>query len=298
MLEQLAPGVYAYIQPDGSWFINNTGLIAADGDVVCIDSCATEARTRAFLEAIRSVTTSPIDILVNTHHHPDHTNGNGLLDARTIIAHTACRAELIQAPWPPPPGVFEPVNWGDLNARLPTICFDTSAHVHVAGRQIDLLHVGTPAHTTNDVVVWLPDERILFAGDLAWGAGTPFALSGSILGWLSALERLQALVPATVVPGHGPVGGPELLSGTAEYLRFVQQAAATAHAAGATPLEAARDLDLGSYAELSDRERIVGNLARAFAELDGLPPGAPIDHPATFAAMVEFNGGSPLRCVA
>jgi cyclase len=298
MLEELAPGVYAYVQADGSWFINNTGLIAADGEAVCIDSCATQARTLSFLAAVRSVTSSPIDILVNTHHHPDHTNGNGLLGARTIVAHTACRAELAVAPWPPPPGVFAPVVWGEIDARPPSLCFESTARLHATSREIDLRHLGAAAHTTNDVIVWLPDERILFAGDLAWGAGTPFALSGSISGWLSALERLEALAPAIVVPGHGPVGGPELLTATADYLQFVQDIAVPGHSAGLTALETARQIDLGEYAELSDTERIVGNLARAFAELDGLPPGAPVDHPAVFAAMVEFNRGCPLRCVA
>ena len=298
MLEELAPDVYAYVQADGSWFINNTGLIAADGEAVCIDSCATEARTLAFLTAIRSVTSSPIDFLVNTHHHPDHTNGNGLLGARTIVAHIACRAELAGAPWPPPPGVFEPVVWGEIDARPPSLCFDSTACLHATSRRIDLLHLGPAAHTTNDIIVWLPDERILFAGDLVWGAGTPFALSGSISGWLSALERLEALSPAIVVPGHGPVGGPELLATTADYLRFVHSVACRGHSAGLSALETARHIDLGEYAQLGDKERIVGNLARAFAELDGLPPGAPLDHPAAFAAMVEFNLGCPLRCVA
>lgn len=297
MLEQLAAGVYAFVQADGSWFINNTGLIASDGEVVCIDSCATEARTLSFLTAIRSVTSRPVEILVNTHHHPDHTNGNGLLAPRTIVAHTACRAELARAPWPPSPGVFEPVLWGQIDARPPSLCFEASARLYISGRRLDLVHLGPAAHTTNDVIAWLPEERILFAGDLVWGAGTPFALSGSISGWLSALERLEAFAPAIVVPGHGPVGGPELLIATADYLRFVLGVAHAGRSAGLSPLETAREADLGPYAELGDPERIVGNLARAFAELDGLPPGGWIDGPAAFAAMVEFNRG-PLRCVA
>jgi cyclase len=298
MLEELAPGIYAYVQADGSWFINNTGMIADAGSVVCVDSCATEARTLSFLTAIRSVTSRPVEILVNTHHHPDHTNGNGLLGAHTIVAHTACRAELVRAPWPPPAGVFEPVLWGKIDARPPSFCFEDSAHLFVTGRRLELLHLGPAAHTTNDVVVWLPDERILFAGDLVWGAGTPFALSGSITGWLGALERLEALAPALVVPGHGPVGGPELLVSTADYLRFVWRVARAGHHAGLSPLQTARATDLDPYAELAEPERIVGNLARAFAELDGLPPGGPVDHPAAFEAMVEFNRGRPLRCVA
>ena len=82
------------------------------------------------------------------------------------------------------------------------------------------------------------------------------------------------------------------------YLRFVLDVARRAAAAGLTPLEAARQTDLGPYTELTDSERIVGNLYRAYAELDGAAPGAPIDMPAALRDMVAYNGGQPLRCLA
>ena len=72
----------------------------------------------------------------------------------------------------------------------------------------------------------------------------------------------------------------------------------TRTAAGLSPLEAARETDLGAYAELLDAERIVGNLHRAYAELAGADRGAPVDVLAAFADMITFNGGGPLRCLA
>ncbi|WP_067457313.1 hypothetical protein [Actinomadura macra] len=74
--------------------------------------------------------------------------------------------------------------------------------------------------------------------------------------------------------------------------------ATEAKAAGLTPLEAARETDLGEYAELTDPERIVGNLHRAYAELDGLAPGAPIDLVSALDDMITYNGGRPLTCRA
>jgi cyclase len=94
------------------------------------------------------------------------------------------------------------------------------------------------------------------------------------------------------------VCGPDSIDAVAGYLGFVQDLAADAHAAGASPLEAARQADLGPYADLLDAERIVGNLHRAYAELDGGAPGEPIDVVAAFADMVAYNGGRPLRCLA
>jgi cyclase len=297
-LREIASGVFAYVQPDGSWFINNTGFITGPDGVLAIDSCATEARTRAYLAAIRTVTTAPVAALVNTHHHADHTNGNRVLGAAAVVAHIKCRDQLARAAGPPPAGLFGPVDWGNITPVLPGICFDSRLDLYSGERRIELLHFGTPAHTTNDIIVWLPQERILFAGDLAFNGGTPFALSGSIAGWLDVLAALGGLDPAVVIPGHGAPGGPEVLDETAGYLKFVQHAAAGAHAAGITPLQAAAELDLGRYAELTDSERIVGNLHRAYAELDGRERGSPLDEARCFTDMVAFNGGAPLRCLA
>ena len=298
VLQEVASGVFAYVQPDGSWFINNTGFITGPDGVVAIDSCATEARTRAYLAAIRTVTAAPVSLLVNTHHHPDHTNGNRVLGAVAVIAHTRCRDQMAHAAGPPPAGLFGAVDWGNIAPVLPRVCFDSRLDLYAGERRIELLHFGTPAHTTNDIVAWLPRERILFAGDLAFNGGTPFALSGSIAGWLDVLGALGELAPALVIPGHGAPGGPGVLDETASYLKFVQDAAAKAHAAGMTPLKAAAELDLGRYAGLSDSERIVGNLHRAYAELDGRERGSLIDDAQCFTDMVALNGGAPLRCIA
>ena len=84
---EVAEGVFAYVQPDGSWWINNTGFIVGGQEVVAIDTCATERRTRRFLEAVAGATSTPLRTLINTHHHGDHTNGNCLAEGATIIGH-------------------------------------------------------------------------------------------------------------------------------------------------------------------------------------------------------------------
>jgi cyclase len=163
---------------------------------------------------------------------------------------------------------------------------------------VELRYIGGPAHTTGDAVAWVPERSVLFAGDLLFNGGTPFVLMGSVAGSLAALEKLRSFPARTLVPGHGPVSGPEVIEPIAEYLRFVQDTARQAKAAGLSPLEAARQTDLGRFAEWHDRERIVGNLHRAYAELDGAAPGAPIDLRAALGDMIAYNGGRPLRCLA
>jgi cyclase len=121
---------------------------------------------------------------------------------------------------------------------------------------------------------------------------------GSVSGSLHALEWLRSFNARTLVPGHGPVSDVRAVDAVQAYLRFVQDTAKRGKEAGLTPLDLARHTDLGAFAELSDTERIVGNLHRAYAELDGAEPGAPIDTRAALMDMVAFNGGQPLRCLA
>ena len=295
---EVAEGLFAYVQPDGSWWINNTGFLVGSTGVVAIDTCSTERRTRGLLDAVGAVSDLPIRTLVNTHHHGDHTNGNCLLPDATVIGHHRCREGVLATRIGGLEAVFGEVEWGELEPSPPSVTFDERLDVHVDDLRVELHHVGTPAHTTGDVVAWVPERSVLYAGDLVFNGGTPFVLMGSVAGALAALDRLRALGAQTIVPGHGGVCGPEAVDAVAGYLRFVQDLAADARAAGASPLEAARQADLGPYADLLDAERIVGNLHRAYAELDGGVPGEPLDVVGAFADMVAYNGGRPLRCLA
>jgi cyclase len=163
----------------------------------------------------------------------------------------------------------------------------------------DLRYVGSPAHTTNDSILWIPEHGILFAGDLIFNGGTPFLLLGSIEGAVDVLENVvRPLGARTIVPGHGPVCGPEVIDDVLDYLVFVTELAREGLAAGLSPLDAARQADLGRYATLTDTERLVGNLHRAYAELAGEERGAPLDTMGALRDMVAYNGGRPLTCHA
>jgi cyclase len=250
------------------------------------------------MAAVAAVTATPVRTLVNTHHHGDHTNGNCLFTDAVVVGHRNCREGVRQQSIGGLEPIFGAVDWGDLTVRPPTLVLDNRLDVYVGDRLIELHYVGTPAHTTGDVVAWLPEERVLFAGDVVFNGGTPFVLMGSVDGALDALERVRAFEPLTIVPGHGPVCGPEVLDEVGGYLRMVRGVAVRALEAGPSPLEAARETDLGDYATLHDSERIAGNLHRAMAELSGTPRGGAVDIIAAFTDMIAFNGGSPLRCLA
>jgi cyclase len=301
-LVEVADRVYAYLQPDGSWWINNTGCVVGDSSIVCIDACSTERRTRAFRESISTVSAAPIASLINTHHHGDHTFGNSLIGAATIVGHENCREEVLKYGLPSNRGIWEPVDWGDLELSPPTITFVDKITVWSADQPVEVSYVGQSAHTNNDCLAWLPEQRVLFCGDLLFNGGTPFLLMGSVRGAIEVLNGVIAQVPAdTIVPGHGAPCGPSLITTTLGYLEFILATAKAGRASGLTPLEVAGETDLGDYAEWLDSERIVGNLHRAYrdlAELEGQPLAGEIDVFDALADMVTYNGGKPLTCYA
>ena len=298
---EVSAGVFAYIQHDGSWCLNNPAFVAAADQVIAIDACATERRTRLFREAIGRLSEQPVRTLVNTHAHLDHTFGNYLFaEDAVIVGHANCRAEILHdAPQLPARArqMFPSVEWGAVEVVAPSLTFEDRLSLYAGELELELIYV-SPAHTNTDVVVWLPERKVVIAGDIVFHRGTPFALMGSVAGWLEALDRVRALGAETIVPGHGPVAGPEVLDDVGDYLRFVQGSAKAGFEAGAAPLEVARELDLGRFGEWTDSERIVGNLHRAYSELRGEPRGAAIDTAAAFGEMLEYNGGQPLRCLA
>lgn len=291
-LEAVAEAVYAFVQPDGGWCLNNAGLIIGSGHGVLVDTAATETRARRLRTEVERLLPGGPDFVVNTHFHGDHTFGNGQFAPRSVIvAHEGCRADTAEAGLGLR-GLWPHVEWGETPLTLPSLTFRDTLTVHAGGLRVELLHVG-PAHTANDVVVWVPERSVLFTGDVVWSGVTPYVLMGSISGSLEALARLRALGATTVVPGHGPVGGAELLDETESYLRWLLERAREGVRKGLTPLRAAEEADLGAFAKLVDSERLVGNLHRAYAELDGLAPGARIDVLASFKEMVAFHGGLP-----
>jgi cyclase len=297
---EVSDGIYAYIQPDGTWWINNTGFLVGPQGVISIDSCSTQRRTRAYAAAITAVTPAPVRAVVNTHHHGDHTFGNCLFPGAAIIGHERTRAEAIAFGPPRELPFWDGPHWGELSLDPPFVTFSDEITLHSGDLRARLRYVGTPAHTTNDSIIWIPDRSVLFCGDLIFNGGTPFVLMGSVEGAIEVIERvLRPLGAATIVPGHGPVFGDATpLEETVRYLEFVLGTARQCLAAGVPPLQAARESDLGDFAGWADPERIVGNLHRACAELAGAPRGAPIDIAAALADMVAYNGGRPLTCLA
>jgi cyclase len=290
-LEEVADGVHAFVQPDGGWCLNNSGVIADGGSVVLVDTAATESRARRLRELIGGVAPAAPRIVVNTHAHGDHTFGNFVFPEALVVGAELTRAEALEAGlhlttlWPG-------VHWGGIELNPPQLTFTGHLTLHLAGGRTAELYTYGPAHTAADTVVWLPRERVLFTGDLVMSGVTPLVLTGSVTGLRDTVAALRTFDAATIVPGHGAPGGAELLDVTERYLDRVLDLAEQGLAERRTPLEVARGAALGEFAGLIDGERLVANLYRAYAELRGCPEdGAGVEE--VFAAMLELHGGLP-----
>ncbi|MBT2447126.1 MBL fold metallo-hydrolase [Streptomyces sp. ISL-43] len=296
-LVQPADGVYAYVQPDGGWCLNNAGFVTGGGRTLLVDTAATERRALALRAAVLAAGAPLPRTVVNTHHHGDHTYGNGVFAPEALIlGHDNARSEQLAAGhqletiWPA-------TDFGAIDITAPDLTYSDRMTLHVGESEVQVIHPGA-AHTTGDSIVWLPRQRIVFTGDLVFAEGTPFLAMGSLAGSLRALELLRSLGAETVVPGHGPLTGPEAYGATERYLRYVAELAREGREKGLTPLEAARQADLGEFAAWRESERLVANLHRAYAELAGEPEGVPLDILAVLRDMTVMNGGTPILCHA
>lgn len=294
-LEEIAEGVHAFLQPDGGWCLNNAGLLVEDGESVLVDTAATEARARLLRALVVEVADAPPRVIVNTHSHGDHTFGNFVFPEALVVGHERTRQEAEEAGLHLT-GLWPQVDWGDIELVLPHLTFTGRVTVQLGEHGVELHSFG-PAHSGCDTVVWMPRQRVLFAGDLVMSGVTPFVLTGSVGGLRSAVAGLREFHATTIVPGHGPVGGPELLDATERYLNWLTGLAWAGLAEGLTPLQAAREADLGEFAELLDSERLAPNLHRAYDELRGGAHGAFAEVGPMFDAMVELHGGIP-KCHA
>ncbi|WP_312868531.1 MBL fold metallo-hydrolase [Amycolatopsis pithecellobii] len=285
--------MWAWTQGDGSWWINNAGLVAGDDGDILIDTCATEVRTRRLLEQVNAVRPeSPIRFAVNTHLHGDHTHGNSLLPSTTsIVGHSQMRAGLAEDTiidacppfWSPPP------DWGNVTKRLPSVTYEDRLVLHSGSTEVHVVHPGYAAHTTGDSVAFVPTAGVLFTGDLLFHDVTPLVFMGSLDGALRCLDWMAEFDASVIVPGHGEVLERQELQTVLEshrnYYRLIQSAAESGIASGLSPLEAAKRTELGDFATLPDAERVVLNLHRAYAEISDWK----FDLFAAFEDAVQYN---------
>ena len=272
-LVEVADGVFAYLQEGGGLCVANAGLIVGPESCIVIDALFAPSMTHAFRESIARVTEKPVRMLINTHHHVDHTMGNALFPEAAILSHANARREqqrvgtgVLNVLRPLIPDLVAELDGVPL--RLADLTFEGELTLRLGERALRLVHLG-PAHTIGDALVLLPDERLAFAGDVVFDQVTPLGLEGHMGSWIGVCDQVDALDVDTLVPGHGPPGDKTGLRDMRGYLRSIHEQARSAFDAGRTAEEASRAIDLGEYASWAEPERIALNVARLYQEFRG-----------------------------
>jgi len=287
-LEELASGVYAYTAQGDP----NVGCLIGTDGVTAIEARATPLMAQRWIDVVRTRTDLPFDDLVLTHYHAVRVLGASAFHARRIIT-TTKTAELVDErglqDWASEQGrmprLFQGAEWIP-GLTHPTHTFTEAMTLQVGGRKVELRFLGR-GHTSGDLVVWLPEERILFAGDLVEAQAAPYMGDAHIADWSGAtLDAVAALGADQLVGGRGAV-----VRGSA-----VVQAIEDTRAFLRTTLDGTRQVreDSGSlkeafelvYGQLAPRyagypifdHTMPFNVQRAWDELDG------IDHPRIWTA--------------
>lgn len=293
---KLGEGVWAYIQPDGSWGLSNAGLMVNDGKSLLIDTLYDVNLTNEMLGAMRAETpeAESIDFLVNTHDNGDHWFGNEAAGAGEIISTKACAKAMAEFPPETMAGLmkgaadlgdlgqfflkrFGKFSYDNITAALPTRTFEERLEMKVGSRKIELIEVG-PCHTTGDLIVHVPHARTVFVADIMIMGGHQIMWAGPVDNFIKAIDLIVSLEPIYIVPGHGPVTDIQGALEIKKYWEYYAHEAGIRYDQGMESFAAAKDIPLGPYAEYHDPEKIVINVNALYKEFAKDPePIVPVE---------------------
>lgn len=254
---QVASDAYAFIQPNGA---TNAGIIVGEEGVIAIDSLMTPSLATRLLSEIRNLSRAPIRYLVDTHYHGDHVFGNQYFVPAPIIGHVNCRLELI--------GKFDAnmdrytsgrpeliPELSQIRMTLPDVTFNDRLDLRLGDREINLIYLGR-AHTDGDILLHLPQDGVLYAGDIAFHRVLPAFPDGHITKWLGVMEETRKIDFETIVPGHGPVGTKKDFDEAMELMALLNGEIRKGYDKGNSEDQTAAEVDLGKFGEYLGQDRI------------------------------------------
>lgn len=306
-IHDLGNGCYAYLVPDGSWGWSNSGIIVDGDSSLLVDTLFDLKMTAEMLKAYRDSipAAQKIGTLVNTHADGDHTFGNQLVEGARIIAtqgtvddfarfdpkviHNICmNAEEFGSAGVFMRECFRPFDFTGIELTPPTETFSGTLDIMVGSKKVQLIEVG-PAHSLGDALIYVPDDKVLFTGDILFTGGTPIAWYGPVKRWIDVCDMVLDMDVETIVAGHGPISTKDDVRDMRDYLQHITDEARPLWEAGMDYLAASYKIDLGRWKDREDAERMVvttQTLFDDFADAPERPVRAPIPF---FAEMKSFR---------
>ena len=226
-LTKIAENVYAYVgvqnaSPKNS-FAANAGIVVGTDGVVVIDTLISAKEGQRLLKDIRAITRKPIKYVVTTHAHFDHAFGACVFTdlGATLVGHQLDYASLAkngEAMLKKSQAYgLTPADLRGTRIVLPTLTFTERLTIRLGGETLELIHL-TPSHSPGSTLVYLPKQKVLFAGDVLFTDFYPFMGEGDIPGWVKTLDFIQDMDIAAIVPGHGPLSSKKDVAEMRDYL--------------------------------------------------------------------------------
>jgi glyoxylase-like metal-dependent hydrolase (beta-lactamase superfamily II) len=245
-LREIRPGCYVYLHSDDSPGVSSTfnnGVIVTKEGVVVIDGQRTEALARQVRESISRVTSQPVRFLISPTFHTPFTGGNAVYSDVLRIGHENCRADFLN--------LLKDGPAEEKMKQIPQLTYRDRMTLYLGGKEIQILYLGR-AHTRGDSIVFLPEDRIAYLGEIFYLDEFPYISEGYSADWLKTLEAAEALKADIFVPGHGflPKDLKESrawLQQQSQILRDVRYAVQEQVKRGASENEAVRAIDLPQY---------------------------------------------------
>jgi glyoxylase-like metal-dependent hydrolase (beta-lactamase superfamily II) len=280
-LHELGNGIFAYTQLPGSWGWSNAGLITDGDQSLLVDTLFDKKLTAEMLESMRraSPAAARIGTVVNTHGNGDHCYGNALVADAAPMATS----------------LFADFDFTNNDVVLPNRTFERELTLMVGDKRVELIEVG-PAHTLGDAIVWVPEDRTVFTGDILFKDAHPVIWEGPVSNWVAACERLLDMDIETVVPGHGPLTDKSALRETLRYLEALTEQARSRYDAGMSVEDAAHEVAFEEFDHWIDAERVYVNVHTLYREFSG--DTEPADILALFAGMARLQARKALSCRA
>jgi cyclase len=272
---EVAPDVYAVLGQNG--MPNAVCVDGGDDGVIVVDSLFTPRYATEMMESLRGVTDAPVKALVNTHFHCDHTFGNTAIPTDRIVAHERALAELerrgqdyvAELSGRRPDLAPELVDIG-VRVRYPTETIgDAGTTLRVGDLTLEIRYHGALAHTDHDLTVFIPERGVLIAADLVVEGVALFMHDGELFGLRDVLQRIPRDGVEIVIPGHGEVGGVELIDDNLRQIEEIVAVTERVIAEGGDEA-AARQAGLEHFADLPfARQRVPDSMGQAYAQLTG-----------------------------
>ncbi|MCY3879718.1 MAG: MBL fold metallo-hydrolase [Rhodobacteraceae bacterium] len=277
---EIGQGLYAFTAEGDP----NSGVIIGDDSVLVVEAQATPRLAGKVIEEIRKVTDKPISHLVLTHYHAVRVLGAAAYAAGQVIMSETARAmvaERGQEDWDSEfqrfPRLFEG-HESIPGLTWPTTTFNGGMSVYLGNRRVDILQLGR-AHTAGDAVVWVPDQEVMFTGDIVEYRSACYCGDGHFGDWGATLDRVASFRPQAIAPGRGDaLADPgivrEALEGTRQFLDATYRPVARIAACGGSLKEAwtaAREVCDPQFADYAIYEHCLPfNISRAFDEARGI----------------------------